>query len=189
MHVAGAELDRLDQDFVDQPDDGWLFGGLRKLGIFALRQIKQFVVAALCQKAIDRLAADAEVRLDPLGDFFAAGKHRDDRQARRHAEFVQRIEIEGIAGGDDQRAVVAMDRKERLAVDEPRREILQQLQIDLFVNQIDEGQPYLVGQRLQRGLFGHKSELHGGLVEAHSVRLRPTGLVDLAAIEQPSAEE
>jgi hypothetical protein len=152
-------------------------------------QIKEIVVAALRQKAVNRIAADAQVSLDPLGDFFLAGQDRDDCQARCHAELVQRVKIKGIARGDDQRAVVAMDREERLAVDEPRGKILQQLQIYLFVDQIDESQPDLVGQRLQRNLFRHESELHGGLVETHSVRLCATRLVELAAIKQPSAEE
>ena len=43
-------------------------------------QIDTFVVAALGQQAVDRFAADAQVRLDPLGDFLAAGQHRHDRQ-------------------------------------------------------------------------------------------------------------
>ena len=73
-------------------------------------------------QAIDRFAADAEVLLDQLGDLVAGGQHRHDRQAGGGADFVERVEIERVAGGDDQLAVIAANRKQRLPVDQLLRE-------------------------------------------------------------------
>ena len=107
------------------------------------------VVAGLGHQAVDRLAAHAQVGLDPLGDFRAAGQHGHDRQPGGRAELVQRIQIERIAGGHHQRAVGAADREEGLAVDEPQGEVVQQAQIDLRLGQVDELQADLFAQRPQ----------------------------------------
>ena len=141
------------------------------------------------QQAVDRVAADTQVRLDPFGDLLPAGQHWHDRQPGGHAQLIQRIEIEGVAGGDDQRAVVAMHREKRFAMDEPRREVLEQLQIDFLIDQIDECQPDLVGQRPQGGLFGHVPQLHGRLVQPHALGLGTAGLFQLLGIQQSAAEE
>ena len=134
-------------------------------------QIEAVVVAALGQQAVDRLAADAQVRLDALGDFLAAGQHGHDRQAGGHAQLVQRIEIERIAGGDDQRAVAPVDWKERLPMDEPWWKVFEQFQIDVGLDEVDELQPHFRRPTPAERPLPSETKLHGGLIEAQSFGL------------------
>ena len=152
-------------------------------------------LVGLGQEAVDRFAADAQVGLDLLGDLVAAGQHRHDGQPGGHAQFVQGIQVERIAGGDDQTAVVAANREEHLAMDETGGKVLQEAEVDFGVDQVDELQPYLFGQRPQGSFFGKEPELDGGLVEAHPLGLgsapaqpvwRPKGPYALAFRPRPS---
>ncbi|OHB69838.1 MAG: hypothetical protein A2V70_09595 [Planctomycetes bacterium RBG_13_63_9] len=135
VHVAGPRLDRLQEDLVDQPDDRGFLGELRKLGAVTLDLFEQLdpAVERLGQETLDRLATHAEVRLDQFVDLRAPGQDRHDRQSRGHAEFVQRIEVERVARGNDQGAVVLADGEERFSVDELLRESLEQGEVDLRV--------------------------------------------------------
>ena len=133
------------------------------------------VVAGLGQQHVDRFAAHAQVGLDPFGDFLAAGQHGNDGQAGGHAEFVQRIQVERIAGGHHKRAIGSADREEGLAMDELRGEVLQQAQIHLGFRQIDELQPDLLAQGPQGRFLGEESQLDRRLIEAHALRLGSRG--------------
>ena len=139
----------------------------------------------LGHQALDRLAADAQVLLDQLGDLVAAGQDGRHEQPRGGADFVQRIQVERIAGGDDQRAVAAADREQRLAVDQLLRKILQQLPQCLFVvhdGQIDVLQSDRLADGAQRDLFADKAQLDRGIQHRRAVGL--AGLVQLPLIEQ-----
>jgi hypothetical protein len=46
------------------------------------------------------------VLLDEPGDLARAGQHRLDVQAGQRLQFVQGVNVERVAGGDDERAVV-----------------------------------------------------------------------------------
>ncbi len=63
------------------------------------------------------------------------------------AQLVERIEVERIAGGDRQRAVVLPKRKKGLAMDESRGEFVQQRQVEFSIGQIDEIDADLLAQR------------------------------------------
>ena len=105
VDVAGPRVDRFEQNLVHQVNDRRLLhlgGDLAVLDLQAVDQLDLFLLA-LGEQAFDRLAADAEVGLDPLGDRLARGEHRDDRAAQGRGRFVERVEIERIGGGDDAR--------------------------------------------------------------------------------------
>ena len=112
VHVAGPQLDRLQQDLVDQSHHGGLLGHLREFGIVVDGLIEFDAVVGLGQETVDRFAADPQVVLDSLGDLFAAGKHRHDVQSGSSAQFVQGVQVEGIARGDDDRTILTADGKE-----------------------------------------------------------------------------
>ena len=77
-------LDRFDQDFVDEANDRGFLGLFGKLGRRSRyrRAARCLVVLGGGQQAVDRFAADAEVRFDLLGDFGPGGEHRLDRTGR-----------------------------------------------------------------------------------------------------------
>ena len=184
VHVAGPQIDRLQQDLVDQPHHRGFLGHLREFGIVVDGLIEFDAVVGRRQETVDRFAADAQVVLDPLGDLFAAGQHRHHGQPGGHAQLVQGIQVEGIARGDDQAPIVAADGEERFAMDEARGKVLQQAEVDFGVDQVDELQPHLVGQGPQGRLFAEEPELHGGLVQAHPLGLGSARLLKLPGIQQ-----
>ena len=69
------ELDRFEQNLVHQPNDRGLLGHLATASepsASSSSSSSTLVVLALGEQAVDRLAADAQVRLDQLGDLVAA---------------------------------------------------------------------------------------------------------------------
>ena len=108
VDVAGALVGGLDEDLVDQLDDAGLLGHLGHFAVVGLEAFEQFdVLVALLHQGGDGLAADAEMRLDEPGDLARAGQDRLNVQAGEHVQFVEGVDVEGIAGRDDQGAVVA----------------------------------------------------------------------------------
>ena len=112
VHVARPRLDRLDEDFVHQPNDRRFLGFFGKLAI-DVDLVEQLDVLLVLQghQVVDRFAADAQVGLDLPGDLLALGEHRLDREAGRRAELVERVEVERVARGDTERAVLPLERE------------------------------------------------------------------------------
>jgi hypothetical protein len=75
MHVARSQLNRFQQDFVHQADDGRLLGHVRQLGAIGLDFFQQLdaVVHRLGDQPVDGFAAHAKVGFDELADLRAAG--------------------------------------------------------------------------------------------------------------------
>jgi hypothetical protein len=82
----------------------------------------------------------------------------------RGVQFVERVGVERVAGGDDEGAVVAGDREQVLAVDEPGRHGREHVGGDGRVRQVHELQPELVGEDREQGFF-----LDEPLVDEHLV--------------------
>ena len=110
-------------------------------------------MARSCDQGGDGFAADAEVRLDEPGDLARAGQHRLDRQAGQRLQFVERIDVERIAGGDDQGAVLAGQRHQGAAMDELERHGLERFRLDRDLGQIDQLHAELFGQGGQDVFF------------------------------------
>ena len=182
VYVAGPRLDGLQQDLVDQPDDRRLLRHLREFRAVRLDLLQEFhavVVGRLGHQPLDRLAAHAQVGLDQLGDLVAAGQHGHDRLAGGQAQLVQRVEVERIAGGDHQSAVVLADGEEGLAVDELGRELLEQRKVHVRLGEVDVVQADLFAQSAQGRLLGEKTEFHGDLVQTVAFRLGLARQVEL----------
>ncbi len=64
----------------------------------------------------------------------------------QHLQLVQRVNVVGVAGGDDERAVVARQRHEGAAVDELERHGLERGRLDLDLRQIDQLHAELFGE-------------------------------------------
>ena len=99
VNIAGPLVGGFDQDFVHQLDDRGFLGHLGHfavVGLDVLEQLDIFLGPVLHQGG-DRLAADAEVGLDEPLDFARAGQHRMDVQTRQRLQFVERINVVGIA--------------------------------------------------------------------------------------------
>ena len=120
VHVAGPRVDGLDEDFVDQVDDrGFLHlgGDFAVVHLQAVDQLDILVLLPLGEQAFDRLAADAQVRFDPLGDGVPRGEHRDDRAAKSGCGLVERVQIQRIGCCDQDRPAQPLDRKQPVAMD------------------------------------------------------------------------
>ena len=112
VDVARPRFDRLDQNFVHQPNDRRFLGLFGQLAIDVdLVEKLDVLFVLLGHQVVDRLAADAQVGLDLPGDLLALGQHRLDREAGRGAQLIERVEIERVARGDAQRAVLPLDRE------------------------------------------------------------------------------
>ncbi len=109
VHVARPRFDRLEQDFVHQPDDRRFLGFFGQLAV-DVDLVEQLDVLFFLQghQVVDRFAADAQVGLDLPGDLLALGQHGLDREAGRGAQLIERVEVERVAGGDAQRAVLPL---------------------------------------------------------------------------------
>ena len=190
VHVAGPRIEGFQQDFVDQPDHGRFLGHLRQLGAVGFHRPMTFhLVAELIHHSLDGFAAHAEVGFDQLGDFLAAGQDRDDGLPGDRAQLIQGIEVEGVAGGDDQGAVFLTHRKHRLAMDELLREGLQQREVDVGIGQFDVVQAHLFPQRPQRSFLGDEAHVDGHLVEPLAIGLGRAGDFQLTLVEEPLSQQ
>jgi len=193
MHVARLGLDGFQQDFVDQPDDRRLlrhFGQFRAVGLDALQQQYLVVVGGLGNQAFDRLAADAQVLFDQLGDLFPPGQDGRDEQACRGADLVQRIQVERIAGGDDQRPVGAANGEQRLAVDQLLRKIFQhlpQFRLVIHARQIDVIETDRLADCAECNLLADKTQLDRRVQHRPAAGL--AGLVQLPLIQQTTLQQ
>ena len=128
-------------------------------------------------------------RLDQLGDFPPSGQDRLHRQTGGGAQFVERIQVEGVARGHHQRAVVPANRKQGLAVNQPRRKGAQQRQVNFRFRQIDVVQSHFLTDGTQRGFLAHQSQFDRGLVDARSFDLATARQSQLSFVEQPMLEK
>ena len=192
VHVAGSGMDGLEQQFVDQTDDRCFLRHLRQLRAVGFDLIEQFEIvffAAQLQQAFDRFAANPQMVLSQPVDFAASRQDGDDRFARRRAHFVDRIEIERVARGDDQLPVLAPDRKDPLAVDQLRRKTVQQREVWLDFSEIDELQPCFLRQRLQGRYRVDDPQTRGFLDELRRIAGVPVELLELFSRQQSSLHE
>ena len=123
------------------------------------------VLGPLLHHGGDGFAADAEVRLDEPGDLARTGQHRLDLQAGQRLQLVEGVDVEGIAGGDDQGAVLARQRHEGAAMDQLERHRLERFRLDRHLGQIDQLHAELFGQGGEDVLLLGEALLDEELVE------------------------
>ena len=122
-------------------------------------------------QAVDRLAADAEVGLDQLGDFARAGQHRLDRQARRRRSVRRAGRDRTGRWWPRQRAVLPVEsgNSDWRWISLSGKPCSSDRSI-LLLLQVDEGDADLVAQGPERGLFAHQAQVDGGHVEPRGIR-------------------
>ena len=124
VDVAGPGLDGLDQNLVDQPDDRGLLGRLGGFGAVPLQFFQISIRLSCCSRIAIKssiVSAPTPRCLDQAGQFVGQGNDRHDAFPHRRADRVQRVQIEGIAGRHDQRALAVLQRKHAVAMDQPKR--------------------------------------------------------------------
>ena len=190
FHVT-PRLDGFQQDFIHQANDGRFLrhlGKFRTIGFDIAEKLDPFLLFTRGgDEAIDRFAADAEVPLDELGDVGPARENGQHRQAGGRADFVQRVEIEGVAGGDDKLTVVPRDGKQRLPVNQLLRKDFEERKIDGSFRQVDVFQADRGADRFERLFFGNEAQIYGRFDEAEPVAMAvglAAGALELLAAEQ-----
>ncbi len=74
-------------------------------------------------------------------------------QAGEGLQFVERVDVEGIAGGDDEGAVLPGQRHEGAAMDELERHRLEGVGVDRDIGQVDEVHAEFLGEDRQDVFF------------------------------------
>ena len=147
MNVGRPLVGRFHENLVHESNDGRLLRGLRHLAVVGLQRFEELdigVVGGLLGERRDGVAADPEVLLDEPGDLAGRGQYGHHVQAGERLEFVQRVRVERVAGGDDEGAVVPGDGHQVFAVDELLRHHRQHVPLDGGARQVDEFQPELL---------------------------------------------
>jgi len=142
VDVAGPGFHGLGEDLVDQPDDRGLLGRLGVFRLIPLDLVEHFHAAVALvlpgHQAVDRLGRHAQVGLYQLCQLGRYGQDRQHAEARGRAHRVQGVEVEGVAGGYNQRALFVPERKDVVAVDQLDGEVFQDRQIDPGLGKVDK---------------------------------------------------
>ena len=179
VDVRGPLVDRLDDDLVDQLDDARLLGHLEQV-LAALDRGSAAGQVVGPDHLVQGVAAEAEVGLDQLLDVVPRREHRLDVETGAEPQVVEDVEVEGVAGGDVEDAVLARDGDEALPVDHLRRQRPKDLRRDDDVRELDERQMQLVGHQLQHLALGEEPELDDRAVEPQPLRtLQGDGVAEL----------
>ncbi len=171
VDVAGPRVDGLEQDFVHQVNDRCflhLGGDFAVLDLQAVDQLDLFLFA-LGQQTFDRLAADAKVSFDALGDGLARGEHRLDRAAQCGRRLVDGIQVQRVGGGHDHGAATSLDGKQPVTVNQLLRKQRQKREVDRGRLQVDEVEPRLDAHRPKNVGLGRQPQLDGDLVDPGAV--------------------
>ena len=120
-----------------------------------------------------------------------AGQHRLNLQAGQHLQFVEGVDVERIAGGHDEGAVVARQRHEAAAMHELERHGLKRGRLDRNLREIDQLHAELFGEGGKNIVFlgeaAFDEQLMQGLTRGGEVSLgnaRQIGRRDAAASNQ-----
>ena len=133
VDVAGPLVGRLDEDLVDQLDDRrflGLLGQLAVVGLDVFEQLDLVLGRAPATSAVTVSPPTPKCVLDEPGDLARAGQHRLDVQAGERLQLVEGVDVERVAGGDDERAVVPGERHQVAAVDQLQRHAGERLRLD-----------------------------------------------------------
>src|SRR5208282_3484470 len=113
MDVRRAQINGVLQNLVDEADDGRLvLGGFIQIGVLGVF-VNDLKTLFLVERA-DGVRADAEAFFDFALDGFTGGEDGLEVQARQCFERIKPLRGEEPAGGDFNRAVETLERKQFL---------------------------------------------------------------------------
>ncbi len=117
VNIAGAFIDRFDDDFIDQFDDAGLLGHFHQ--VFALGAIgaeSQSAVIQTASQLINGIAAQAIVFLNEALDFLFAAEDSPHFLAGQKLDIIQSVGFKGVADSDFQKTIPAPERHYAAAV-------------------------------------------------------------------------
>jgi hypothetical protein len=164
VNVGGPLPDRLHDEIVDELDDAGFLGLLQLVG-FGSREIRfQRRLGVTCQ-LVEGVAGHAVVRADELADVPLVRQHQLDGHTGQQTELIEGGQLEGIAGGDAQRTVLAPNRHASLLEHELRWQQLQHVLFDVDRVEVHNRQRELLADHLQHVGSGDEPQTHHHVVE------------------------
>jgi hypothetical protein len=166
VDIAGALLDRVEQQRVDPADDRRLVGDLEDVDQL-LAGAGHLVLVLTLGAEIAALVLLAAVDLvDDLEDLLRRHQHRLDLRAQLRAQIVQRADLQRIGDRDRDDVVLLADRQQAVLLGESDRHVRDQLQVDLVRLQLGAiADAQLLAQRLLDLLLGHRAHPHQDFAE------------------------
>ena len=141
--------------------------------------------AVLGHHLINGVAADAVVGLDELFDFVAGREKGPHGQPGQQPDIIEHAQVEGVAGGHLQCAILAGNGHQSLAENELCRQQTQHVLVDGHVGQIHHSKIEMLSQRRQHLAFGEVVQSDDGTINPQAVGLlQPLGLGQLFVSQQ-----
>ena len=165
MDIAGAVANRLQENLIDQLDDGGFLRLLDQVGIVDVEVTDHLNALVFADHLLDGTTTDAEVLLDDAGNLFACRQHRFYLRAHEHAKLVEGIKIERIVGGHTDGTVVPVDRNHAVAMNDFGWRELEQLFIEFDRREVDQGYGKLLAVDFEIVAFVHEAEADQSLLD------------------------
>ena len=134
------------------------------------------------------MPTDTKVFLDDARYLLAGRQDRFDLRAHQHAELVEGVEIERVAGGDTYDAVVAIDRDHAIAVNDLRGCTLEQFGINAHLAEVDQRDRELLAIDLQVVALVNDSQTSQTMLDALGRLAGGPSLLELCGCDDPSFE-
>src|SRR5208282_82135 len=145
MDVRRAQINGVLQNLVDEADDGRLvLGGFIQIGVLGIF-VNDLKSLFLVERA-DGVRADAEALFDFALDRFTGSEDGFEVQARQRFERVESLRGEEPAGGDFDRAVETLERKQFLLQQNARGKKREKLTVRFDVVQRCVSEAVFLGQ-------------------------------------------
>ena len=193
VNIAGASLDRVGQDQVDQLDDGSFLGRAFQLGEVHFLffggefQVRGFLAGEVLHHLGElffalRLAVELG---NGFGNRRLGGHHRFDVEAGHELNVVHGEDVGRIGHRNGQRRANPRERNDLVADGSVLRDQLDDGGVDFVILQIDGGNAVLAGKHTRNLIVADEAELHQARPQPASARLLMfQGLPELVGRDQ-----
>src|SRR5437870_2920581 len=198
VDVGGAAADGVDQDHVDELDDGGLVGRLLELKDVDLGAdlvlVEELDVADRALELLDDLAdrgrLDVVVVLDGLADGALGGHDRQDLEVGPKGHVVEGEDVGGVGHGQGQHVGLALDRDDLVLPRHLGGDELEDVGIDVELGERDRGDAVLLREEADQLVFVDQVEPHEERAELlGGPLLRQERPLELVLVDQPFRSE